>query len=63
MSVEREGSVTTFTCDGPACHKNYDGDEGFVYTWNEAKAHGWVNAEHLGEWSHFCPSCKKQLGD
>lgn len=64
MSVEREGSLTRFTCDGDRCHKNYEGVDGFVSAWTEARAHGWVNAiDRWGTWKHYCPKCKKELGD
>ena len=63
MSVEREAGLTRFTCDGTQCHKNYEGVDGFSSAWNEAKCHGWVNAEHRGVWTHYCPTCKRELGE
>lgn len=67
MSVERETGVTRFTCDGARCRANYESDEDeFADAWREARAHGWVNAAPLmagGDWQHFCPRCKLELGD
>lgn len=64
MSVEREESITRFTCDGWQCRRNYEGVDGFGSAWKEAKAHGWVNAINgLGAWTHYCPKCKIELGD
>lgn len=72
MSVEREESITRFTCDGEplgkqgTCRANYEGVDGFVSAWTEAKAHGWVNVPFSGEraaWKHYCPTCKLELGD
>jgi hypothetical protein len=65
MSVEREGSLTRFTCDGGGtCRANYEGVDGFSSAWKEARAHGWVNAETSDRtWQHFCPTCKRDLGD
>lgn len=65
MSVEREESLTRFTCDGDGCRKNYEGVDGFSSAWAEARAHGWVNAQDvLTEiWYHYCPKCKLELGD
>lgn len=61
MSVEREGSLTRFTCDSPGCHRNYEGVDGFVSAWNEAKVHGWANAENNGEWTHYCKDCAGRI--
>lgn len=70
MSVEQEKSLTRFTCNGGRdrrgvlCRMNYEGVDGFSSAWAEAKVHGWVNAQTSdGEWQHFCPSCKRELGD
>lgn len=63
MTVEREGKLTRFTCNGQGCHKNYEGVDGFSSAWIEAKTHGWVNTELRGVWEHFCPTCKLLLGD
>lgn len=62
MSIEREGSLTRFNCDGAGCYKNYEGGE-FFSAWAEAKSEGWVNLQSRGSWQHYCPTCKKQLGD
>lgn len=70
MSIEREGSLTRFNCDGGkdargvVCRANYEGVDGFVSAWAEAKQRGWVNAEQSNRtWNHYCPSCKMELGD
>ncbi len=63
MSIEREGSLTRFNCDGVRCHRNYEGEAGFTVTWKEAKSDGWINAEHRGVWTHYCPTCKRELGE
>ncbi len=63
MSVEREDNLTRFTCDGDGCRKNYEGVDGFVSAWTEAKAHGWVNSIGRNGWQHYCPKCKLELGD
>lgn len=64
MSVEREGSLTRFTCDGGGCRKNYEGVDGFVSAWAEAKCHGWVGVpDGRGDWRHYCPTCRRELGD
>jgi hypothetical protein len=64
MSVEREDRLTRFTCDESGCRRNYEGVDGFASAWQEARAHGWVNAENGDKtWSHYCPKCKLELGD
>lgn len=64
MSHERRSGMNVFNCDGAGCNKNYDGDGSFVEVWNEAKADGWVSAPMYPEgWEHYCPTCKKELGD
>lgn len=67
MSIEREGGLTRITCDGDGCRKNYKGMDGFHSAWTEAKVHGWVNAmsyvNNISTWNHYCPKCKKELGD
>lgn len=71
MSVERDGKLTRFVCDGGddmrgvPCRANYEvnlkGPLG--HAWSEARAMGWVNTESGGVWQHYCPTCKKELGD
>lgn len=62
-------SLWTFDCDGAACRKNFEGSEGndFRMAWSEARAAGWVNSQvyvgNISTWQHFCPTCKKELGD
>jgi hypothetical protein len=71
MSIEREGSLTRFTCDGGidrrgvSCRANYEGVDGFVSAWTEAKAHGWINVQNISDssWKHYCKDCKLELGD
>lgn len=63
MSVEREGSLTRFTCDGGGCRKNYEGMDGFVSAWQEARCHGWANMEYRGVWTHYCKMHAGELGD
>jgi hypothetical protein len=64
MSIEREGPLTRFVCDERGCRKNYEvHDEMFAASWAEAKHAGWVNAERDGAWTHYCPECKRDLGD
>lgn len=61
MSIEREENLTRFTCDGGGCRKNYEGVDGFGSAWQEAKAHGWVNANNDGTWTHYCPDCARRI--
>lgn len=61
MSIEKEDSITRFTCDMPGCRKNYEGVDGFGSAWKEAKAHGWVLAEVNGEFQHYCKECGGKL--
>lgn len=65
MSTERDNGITRFTCDSRGCRANYESDEGdFTAAWSEAKAHGWVAAVERGVvWKHYCPTCKRELGD
>lgn len=63
MSVEKDGQLTRFNCDGGRCHKNYEGTDGFSNVWAEAKHHGWVNSEHRDGWRHYCSQCKLEYGD
>lgn len=64
MSVEREGTLIRFVCDGTGCRKNYEVyDESFTESWVEARHMGWVNSEINGTWTHYCCQCKRELGD
>lgn len=63
MTIEREGGLTRIVCDGARCRRNYEGVDGFSSAWAEAKVSGWVNAESRGVWTHYCPTCKRDLGD
>jgi hypothetical protein len=70
MTVEREGRLTRFVCNGGVdrrgvmCRCNYETDAGsFADAWREAKHMGWVNAESGGTWTHYCGDCKKDMGD
>lgn len=69
MSIEREESLTRFTCNGDPrgngsrCPANYEGVDGFSSAWTEAKCHGWVSFNNGKVWLHYCPKCKKELGD
>jgi hypothetical protein len=61
--------VWTFNCDGATCRKNFEGDTGddFRVAWVAARAAGWVNSQvylrSISTWQHYCPTCKKELGD
>lgn len=76
MGIETEGTskLIRFVCDGVVridgglltmkCRRNYEVvDEEFADAWREARALGWVNAEHRGVWTHYCPGCARDLGD
>jgi hypothetical protein len=65
MSVEHEGwnKLVRFVCDEPKCRANYESGEGFRSAWAEARAHGWVNAESRGAWTHYCPEHAREYGD
>lgn len=70
MSVEREGRLTRFLCDGGkdargvTCRANYESDAGaFADAWKEAKHLGWVNSHGGGAWTHYCVDCKRELGE
>lgn len=61
--------VWTFNCDGVDCRRNFEGDvnDDFRVAWIVARAAGWVNSQvyvrDISAWQHFCPTCKKELGD
>ncbi len=64
MSTEREIGIIRFTCDYDGCHDNCESDAGdFADAWREARAMGWVNSHGEDGWQHFCPTCKRKLGD
>lgn len=64
MSHERVDTEETFNCDGPGCNKNYGGTASFQEVWIEARDAGWVSARGPGGvYEHYCPKCKKDIGD
>jgi hypothetical protein len=64
MTTEALKDGTRFNCDSGGCHKNYESNErNWTVAWSEARAYGWVAATYFGEWHHYCPTCKKELGD
>ncbi len=70
MSTEKIVAGTRFNCDGGdrglfKCRTNYESDHSsWRDAWQEAKSYGWVTYRNNdGEWEHYCPSCKKDLGD
>lgn len=58
---DRKTEVTTFSCDKPGCHKNFEGEPGsFGDAWRAARAHGWIHMKdygrgNIGESRHYCP--------
>jgi hypothetical protein len=68
MSHELIDGILHFNCDTPGCYKNCEcEDREFRGGWAEAKAAGWVASVkykgNISQWQHFCPKCKKELGD
>ena len=69
MTSTTKDRTVTFDCDGDGCHKNVQGDRGedFRAVWAGAKSYGWVNSVeyegNVSRWKHYCPDCKKGLGD
>lgn len=64
------GMPTRFDCDGGVdrrgirCRANYESDHRFLTdAWRECRTAGWVITNVDGQWLHYCPSCKKELGD
>jgi hypothetical protein len=66
-----KGMPVRFDCDGGVnargirCRANYEAERRFLAdAWAEAKTAGWVNTrDGDGAWQHYCPTCKKELGD
>lgn len=67
-----KGMPTRFDCDGGVnakgirCRANYEsGHRSYTDAWRECRTagSGWVNTNVDGQWLHYCPSCKKELGD
>lgn len=66
---DRHDRHWTFDCDGDGCHRNFEGSPTLDArsAWIECRDAGWVNSleyeGNISTWRHFCPECKKQLGD